>query len=288
MTLGAECGDQAAVHRLAVHQHRTGAAVAGVAALFHAEMPKVPQQRAQALAGTRMRGKILAIDLEAITAARPAVQHGFLRRGAASCACATPACHGRRGDKVLRGFDRRIASRNSFGCGIRQRTIDRPHRRCRHGQGEGAIAADVPISKAADRPAGVSDIWRKAERRFRAANGTSICRSRSPGASTLLWFPVTKSATSIAPFGTVGMPDRADAVERAVSEIIGPAGSDMQRLPPTVAVFQILKDARNARQHWLISGAAIHSGGQTSASNCAMVQVAAISAGSADLRAPAI
>jgi hypothetical protein len=35
----------------------------------------------------------------------------------------------------------------------------------------------------------------------------------------------------------------------AVSEIIGPAGSDMQRLPPTVAVFQILKEARNARQH---------------------------------------
>src|SRR5258708_19146541 len=61
-----------------------------------------------------------------------------------------------------------------------------------------------------------------------------------------------------------------------VSEIIGPAGSDMQMLPPTVAVFQILKEARNARQHWLISGAAIHSGGQASASSCATVQVAAI------------
>ena len=34
-----------------------------------------------------------------------------------------------------------------------------------------------------------------------------------------------------------------------VSEIIGPAGSDMQRLPPTVAVFQILNEARKARQH---------------------------------------
>ena len=62
-----------------------------------------------------------------------------------------------------------------------------------------------------------------------------------------------------------------------VSEIIGPAGSDMQMLPPTVAVFQILKEARNARQHWLISGEAIHSGGQASASSCATVQVAAIS-----------
>src|SRR5882672_12742605 len=62
----------------------------------------------------------------------------------------------------------------------------------------------------------------------------------------------------------------------AVSEIIGPAGSDMQMLPPMVAVFQILKEARNARQHWLISGAAIHSGGHASASSCATVQVADI------------
>src|SRR5579862_9572183 len=61
-----------------------------------------------------------------------------------------------------------------------------------------------------------------------------------------------------------------------VSEIIGPAGSDMQRLPPTVAVFQILKEARKARQHWLISGAASQSVGQASASSCATVQVAAI------------
>ena len=48
----------------------------------------------------------------------------------------------------------------------------------------------------------------------------------------------------------------------AVNAIIGPAGNDMQRLPPTVAVFQILNEARKARQHWLISGEAIHSGGQ--------------------------
>src|SRR6202007_1486559 len=69
----------------------------------------------------------------------------------------------------------------------------------------------------------------------------------------------------------VQMPSSAD-----VSEIIGPAGSDMQTLPPTVAVFQILKDARKARQHWLISGAANQPGGHASASSCAMVQVAAI------------
>src|SRR5215475_14758472 len=74
-----------------------------------------------------------------------------------------------------------------------------------------------------------------------------------------------------AAFQTVQTPSSAD-----VSEIIGPAGSDMQRLPPTVAVFQILNEARKARQHWLISGAASQSGGQASASSCAMVQVAAI------------
>ena len=96
----------------------------------------------------------------------------------------------------------------------------------------------------------------------------SICRSRSPGASTLRWLPVTKSATAIfcsppSAFQIVQTPSSA-----AVSEIIGPAGSDMQRLPPTVAVFQILNEARNARQHWLISGAAIQSGGQVSASSC--------------------
>jgi hypothetical protein len=48
----------------------------------------------------------------------------------------------------------------------------------------------------------------------------------------------------------------------------------MQRFPPTVAVFQILNEARNARQHWLMRGAASHSTGQTSASSSAMVQVA--------------
>src|SRR5437868_11227343 len=69
----------------------------------------------------------------------------------------------------------------------------------------------------------------------------------------------------------LAMPSSAD-----VSEIIGPAGSDMQMLPPTVAVFQILKEARNARQHWLIRGTAIHSGGQVSPSSCATVQVAAM------------
>src|SRR3954469_22868086 len=58
-----------------------------------------------------------------------------------------------------------------------------------------------------------------------------------------------------------------------VSEIIGPAGNDMQMLPPTVAVFHTLNDARNELQHWWISGAAAHSGGASRAYNWAIVQV---------------
>ena len=47
----------------------------------------------------------------------------------------------------------------------------------------------------------------------------------------------------------------------AVSEIIDPAGSDMQMLPPTVAAFQILKEASSERQQVRSSGAAIHAAG---------------------------
>src|SRR5215216_5345865 len=134
----------------------------------------------------------------------------------------------------------------------------------------------LPISSAAERPIGVSEIWRNAERRLKDASGISICRNRSPGASTLRWSPVTKSATAIfrSPPPACQMVQMPSSAE--VREIIGPAGNDMQILPPTVAVFHILKEARNARQHWLISGEAIHSGGQASASSCAIVQVAAI------------
>src|SRR5213078_2775746 len=41
MALGAKGGDQAAVHRLAIDQHGTGAAVAGVAPFLDAEMPEL-------------------------------------------------------------------------------------------------------------------------------------------------------------------------------------------------------------------------------------------------------
>jgi hypothetical protein len=62
-----------------------------------------------------------------------------------------------------------------------------------------------------------------------------------------------------------------------VSEIIGPAGKDMQMLPPIVAAFQILNDARNASQHWRSSGAAVHFAGASNRYSSAIRQVAAIS-----------
>src|SRR5579872_3951643 len=110
-------------------------------------------------------------------------------------------------------------------------------------------SATLPINSAAERPTGVSEIWRKADRRFSEVRGMSICRNSSPGLSTFVLLPVTKSETATfrsSPFNChiVQTPSSAE-----VSEIIGPAGSDKQRLPPTVAVFQILNDARKARQH---------------------------------------
>ena len=42
---------------------------------------------------------------------------------------------------------------------------------------------------------------------------------------------------------------------------MGPAGNDMQMLPPTVAAFQILKEARSELQHSRKSGVARHPAG---------------------------
>src|SRR3989442_1545909 len=62
-----------------------------------------------------------------------------------------------------------------------------------------------------------------------------------------------------------------------VSEIIEPAGNDMQILPPTVAALQILNDISKEWQHSRISGAAAQSAGASNRFNSAIVQVAAIS-----------
>src|SRR5665647_3786565 len=97
-----------------------------------------------------------------------------------------------------------------------------------------------------------------------AAAGKKMLRISSPGCSALLSGPLTKSTTGM----RREVPSRAHKVatpsSAVVSEIIGPAGNDMQMLPPTVAVFQILNEARNARQHWPIKGAAVHSTGGVS------------------------
>ena len=60
----------------------------------------------------------------------------------------------------------------------------------------------------------------------------------------------------------------------------------MQMLPPTVAAFQILKEARSERQQVRSRGAAIHAAGATKRSSSTMRQVAAMSRPSAgELRA---
>src|SRR6201994_486303 len=78
-----------------------------------------------------------------------------------------------------------------------------------------------------------------------------------------------------------GSPFRGQSVQTpssaVVREIIGPAGSDMTMFPPTVASFQILKEARKARQHSENTTAAFHSGGAVKRSSSATLQVAAIS-----------
>ena len=56
---------EAAMHGLAVEMNRAGAAIAGVAALFHAEPTEFAQEGAQALAGTRRRLVGHAVDEKA-------------------------------------------------------------------------------------------------------------------------------------------------------------------------------------------------------------------------------
>lgn len=59
----------AAVHGYAVHVHGAGAAVAGVAALLHAEPAVLPQERPQALAGPRPPGGGRSVDVHPASSA---------------------------------------------------------------------------------------------------------------------------------------------------------------------------------------------------------------------------
>ena len=69
VAVGAKGRDQATMHRLAVDQHRAGAAVAGVAAFLDAEMAELTQKRSQALPGLRRLRERLAVDFEAHSSA---------------------------------------------------------------------------------------------------------------------------------------------------------------------------------------------------------------------------
>ncbi len=71
MAVGAKRWNETAMHRLAVEQHRTGAAVAGVATLLDAEMPEVAQESPQALSGAGIFRKFLAVDLKCHGCAGP-------------------------------------------------------------------------------------------------------------------------------------------------------------------------------------------------------------------------
>src|ERR1700722_8931077 len=107
----------------------------------------------------------------------------------------------------------------------------------------------VPISSAPDRPSGLNEIWRNAARRRSDAIGSSIARSNSPGLSALRCGPTIKSITLTRRSAPSIVQITHVPSSAAASDIIGPAGSDIQRLPPTVAMFQILNDERNDRQH---------------------------------------
>ena len=75
-----------------------------------------------------------------------------------------------------------------------------------------------------------------------------MLRSSSPGARTVLHVPCDEVG-----HGTVRLPPSgprmvATPSSPAQSEVMGPAGSAVQMLPPTVDMFQTLKEATNESQ----------------------------------------
>src|SRR3954462_14760460 len=65
VAVGTKRRDDAGMHRLAVDQHRAGAAVAGVTTFLDAEMAELAQEGAQALAGARLFREFAAVDMKA-------------------------------------------------------------------------------------------------------------------------------------------------------------------------------------------------------------------------------
>lgn len=133
------------------------------------------------------------------------------------------------------------------------------------------------MTSAPERPRPYRDACRNAVRQRRARAGRVTGRSNSPSARTVRPAPVTKSAAATVRAAPVCGRSRHMPSSASVSEIIGPAGRPLQRLPPTVAMFQILNEARKARQHSSKSGAAGAAKVAAKRYRVAMVQVAAIS-----------
>ena len=102
-------------------------------------------------------------------------------------------------------------------------------------------------------------------------------RSSSPGRSALRPSPVTKSGTAMSRLPPPGATRRSIPSSDAANAVIGPAGSDRQMLPPTVATLCTLNEPSSASQLWRASaaeGAAWWRAGCQRASS-ARVQVAA-------------
>ena len=99
-----------------------------------------------------------------------------------------------------------------------------------------------------------------------AAGGSQTCVSSSPGRSPLWLSPVTKPAAGTSRRLPPG-PRSSSTPSRALAkEVIGPAGSDRQMLPPTVATLCTLNEPRSAWQHCRASAAAGARGGGPAAS----------------------
>ena len=209
---GAERREQAAVHGLAVDEHAAGAAVAGVAAFFHAEPSELTQEGAQALARARRRGGIGAVD---------EIGHGSpassLRISSAKSSVMCRRQAGRavqvveiltRADGLLDALPQRRARRQR-----RKGESHRPRRRCGDGERKAAIARERP-----DQEGGGT-----AERRERnLAEGGALHERRGGQRNRTQQFAGPQHAAlgtehevgdGDAPLPAVGRPDGADAVE---------------------------------------------------------------------------
>src|ERR1700735_2234583 len=110
----------------------------------------------------------------------------------------------------------------------------------------------------------------------------STLRSSSPGASTFALLPVTKSIADTVRSDPSGAQSVYSASSATAIVIIGPAGNDMQMLPPTVAVFHILNEARKASQLVAKSSEAHQLSGPVKAYSSRIVHMAPSSSPAAD------